>query len=156
MKLKSVALLLVGVLIGFGLQAVFAKGMARVTITGGDLPYDVEVNQEDACLMNALTMGNLDDHTMLVRTPPEVAGDGYVITRYDLRGDGGYQPFDQLRFFFDPVGGRGYVYYEDAIGDVNSTFEGNWYRPTAQSQFVIEYILTQARARLPINGLESP
>ena len=156
MNVKSVALLLVGVLIGIGMQAVFAKGMSRVTISGMDLPDEIVINQEDACLMNALTMGSLDDHTMPVRTPPEVTGEGYLITRYDERGDGGYQPFDALRFWFDPMGGRGYVYYEDAIGDVNSTFEGNWYRPTMQSQFVIEYILTQARARLPIDGLETP
>lgn len=149
MYIKQIVMLLLGVMIGVTIQAALAKGDARITISGGDLPEEVEIT-DDACLKNALSMGNIDDHSMLVRTPPNVEGEGYLITRYDQLNDGGYQPFDALRFYFDPVGGRGYVQYQ-AIADADSPMDGNWYRPSAQSQFVIEYILTRARAHLPIS-----
>ncbi len=152
MNVRNVAMLVLGVLIGVTMQAVIAKGDARVTISGGDLPYEVEIT-DDACLMNALSMGNLDDHSMPVRTPPQVEGEGYLITRYDLLNGGSYQPFDALHFYFDPLGGYGYVHYE-AIADSDSPMDGNWYRPSRQSQFVIEYILNRVRARLPISGGE--
>ena len=44
MSVKGAALLLVGMLIGIGMQAVFAKGHSRVTISGGDLPSEIVIN----------------------------------------------------------------------------------------------------------------
>lgn len=150
MNFRNVAMLVLGVLIGVTMQAVIAKGDARITISGGDLPYEVEIT-DDACLMNALMPGNIDDHSMLVRTPPDVEGDGYLITRYDLLNSGDYQLFNALRFYFDPLGGYGYVQNVPVEGSTEQVND-NWYRPSRQSQFVIEYILTRARARLPISG----
>lgn len=150
MNIRSVAMLVLGILIGVTMQAVIAKGDARITISGGDLPNEIEIT-DDACLMNALMPGNIDDHTMLVRTPPHVEGDGYLITRYDLLNNGDYQPFNSVRFYFDPRGGYGYVQNVPVEGS-SAPLDNNWYRPTRQSQFVIEYILTRARARLPISG----
>lgn len=150
MNFKNMAMLVLGVLIGVTMQAVIAKGDARITISGGDLPYEVEIT-DDACLMNALMPGSIDDHAMLVRTPPDVEGDGYLITRYDLLNNGDYQPFNAARFYFDPRGGYGYVQNVPVEGS-DLQVDDNWYRPTRQSQFVIEYILTRARAHLPISG----
>ncbi len=145
MRAKYLLLLVVGVLIGMGLQGVLAKGDAKVTISGGDLPHDIEVTRDNFCVIDALSRGNLDNGLQVVRTPPDLQGDGYLVTRYDQLADGGYQPFDQLRFYFDPQGGYGYVHY---LGMINQTSEQDdtWFRPTRQSQYVIETLLTQARA----------
>jgi len=152
MKIKSVVMLLIGILIGIAIQGVLpsalAKGDARVTISGGDLPEEIDIS-EDACVMNALSAGSLDDYSMYVRTAPQVEGDGYLVTRYDLLNTGEYQPFDRLHFYFDPRGGVGYVQYE-AVEDTDSPLNGRWYRPTRQSQFVMTYLLNRARAHLPL------
>ncbi len=148
MNVRSIMLLLIGILIGVGMQAVLAKGDAKVTITGGDLPQDIEIS-EDACVKNALSVGNINDPTMLVRTPPDVQGDGYLITHYDQLNTGDYQPFDSLRFYFDPKGGYGYVQYLGVDG-YPSAMDGQWYRPTRQSEFVFEYLINRAHARLPL------
>jgi hypothetical protein len=149
MNAKYAVMLVVGILIGIAMQAVFAKGEARVTISGGDLPQEIEI-LEDECVKNALSVWNLADNDYPVRSAPtNLEGEGYLITRYDELNSGEYQPFDQMRFYFDPMGGRGYVYYE-AIADPEFDMDGNWYRPTEQSQFVIEYLLDRARARLPL------
>ena len=79
--------------------------------------------------MNALSLGNLDDHLQVVRTPPDLQGDGYLVTRYDQLADGGYQPFDRLRFYFDPQGGYGYVHYLGMV-DQPSEQDDTWFRPT--------------------------
>ncbi len=148
MNRKSLVMIIVGILIGMGLQTVLAKGDAKVTISGGDLPQDIEITQ-DACVMNALAVTNIADPSMLVRTPPDVQGEGYLITHYDQLNTGEYQPFDSLRFYFDPRGGRGYVQYL-GVADNPSSMDGQWYRPTDQSEFVFEYLVNRARAHLDL------
>jgi hypothetical protein len=137
---KSIALLLVGILIGVGMQAVMAKEFAdKVVISGAGLPHDIEITG-DICTLRALSYGNLEDPTMRVSGAPEVEGEGYLITRYWQTFDG-YQPLDQVRFYRDPRGGRGYVYDMGMVDGSESAVEGEWFRPNALSQFMMEYLL---------------
>jgi hypothetical protein len=138
--MKSVAMLLIGILIGVGMQAVVAKEFAdKVVISGAGLPQDIEITG-DICTLRALSYGNLEDPTMRVNGTPEVEGEGYLITRYWQTFDG-YQPLDQVRFYHDPRGGRGYVYDMGMVDGSDSAVEGEWFRPNALSQFMMEYLL---------------
>lgn len=139
--MKSIALLLVGILIGVGMQAVLAKEFAdKVVISGGGLPHDIVIGGDDVCTLRALSYGNLEDPTMRVNGTPEVEGEGYLITRYMTTFDG-YQPLDQVRFYHDPRGGRGYVYDMGMVDGGDSAAKGEWFRPNALSQFMMEYLL---------------
>lgn len=141
MKLKSMFLLLVGIIAGMGIQATFAKEFAdKVVISGSGLPHDIEIT-DDVCTLRALSYGNLEDPTMRVNGTPQVEGDGYLITRYMQTFDG-YLPLEAVRFYRDPRGGRGYVYHVGSLIDGGSSaVDGEWFRPTALSEFMMEYLL---------------
>ncbi len=146
MKLRPMLLLLVGIVLGMGLQAalagartVLAKEFAdKVVISSGGLPHDIEISG-DVCLQRALSYGNLEDPTLRFNGTPEVEGEGYLITRY-MKTFTGYEPLEQVRFYHDPHGGRGYVYHIGG-GASDAGVTGAWFRPTALSQFMMEYLL---------------
>ena len=106
----------------------------KAVISGG-LPHDIEITS-DFCTLSALANGNLEDPTLTVRVAPKVEGSGYLITRYV-----GDKPYDQVRFYRDPHGGRGYVYDLGAVDGERTETAGKWFRPTQQSQYVMEQLL---------------
>jgi hypothetical protein len=108
----------------------------KAVISSRSLPHDIEITS-DVCTLSALSVGNLEDPTLSVSVAPKVAGEGYLITRYV-----GDQPYDQVRFYRDPQGGRGYVYSMGTLGDVEGAqTSGKWFRPSEQSQSVMENLL---------------
>ena len=107
----------------------------KAVISSGSLPHDIEITT-DACTLNALAAGNLEDPTLSVSSAPQGLGAGYLITRYV---DG--QPYDQVRFYRDPHGGRGYVEALGAVDDSETATDGQWFRPSALSQYVMENLL---------------
>ena len=108
----------------------------KAVISSGSLPHDIEITT-DVCTLNALAAGNLEDPTLTVSAAPQVLGTGYLITRYVDD-----QPYDQVRFYRDPRGGRGYVYALGTVDEGAATeTNGQWFRPSAQSQFVMENLL---------------
>ncbi len=109
----------------------------KAVISSGSLPHDIEITT-DVCTLNALAAGNLEDPTFTVSRAPQGLGAGYLITRYVDD-----QPYDQVRFYRDPRGGRGYV---ETLGTLDSSASatadaGQWFRPSAQSQYVMENLL---------------
>jgi hypothetical protein len=134
-------LLLVGIIAGMGIQAALAKEFAdKVVISGGGLPHDIEIT-DDVCTLRALSYGNLEDPTLRVNGTPQVEGDGYLLTRY-MKTIDGYLPMEAARFYRDPRGGRGYVLHVGSlIEGSGSAVDGEWFRPTALSQFMMDYLL---------------
>ncbi len=134
----------------------WAKGPPqKVTITGGDLPHDVEITG-DAAVLDALQMLVLEDYdTRSPYEPIDIAaygdssGAGYLITRYYVNSAGDFFPFDELRYYPALDGGQGYLRY---LGIVNgsSEYDGEWFRPSANGEATLQWLIDQAR------GVTSP
>ena len=141
----------------------WAKGPPqKVTITGGDLPHDIELTGDDQPVLDALQMMALEDYD--TRSPYEPldlaaygdsSGDGYLITRYYLNSTTGqYVAFDQLRYYPAHNGGRGYLRY---LGLVNgrSEYDGEWFRPSAYGEATLQWLIDQARGASPAHPAPS-
>jgi hypothetical protein len=142
MKLKSVALLLVALMLLA--QAVLAKGPPqKVTISGGDLAEEIEILGDDTAL-TALAMMTLEDYETRTDEAPDVEGEGYRIARFFETTAGYYTPFDEIRYFPDREGGRGYINY---IGIVNgsSEYDGEWFRANLEGETVLQAVITGAQ-----------
>lgn len=145
-NLKSLVILLVGIGIGIGIQAALAKGTPdKVVISSGALPHDIVIT-DNTCMLNALSVGNLEDPTMRVNGTPKVEGDGYLVTRYLRNDDGSYLVFDQARFYRDPQGG--YMYVHDLPGNLSEQPD-QWFRPTAFTETLLENILLSPSSQNP-------
>ena len=122
-------------------QVALAKGPPqKVTISGGDLAEEIEITGDEATL-NALAMMTLEDYRTRSDEAPSVEGDGYFIARYYMDSrTGRYIPFDELRYFPDPEGGRGYINY---VGIVNgsSEYDGEWFRTNLDSEAVLQAVI---------------
>lgn len=113
-----------------------AKGVpTRVTIYGPGLAGRIDVT--DPALLPLLGLARLEDVSTPIIVPP-VTGPGYEIER-----DG----FDHERYYPDPAGGRGFIYY---IGLINgsSEYDGHWYYASAESEQALKHILTEHGVRL--------
>ena len=104
-------------------------------ISSPTLPGDIHVTT-DVCTLHALAFGSLEDPTLRVIRAPQVSGNGYLITRY--QGD---QPYDQVRFYRDPRGGRGYVHDLGRVDGGASANAGQWFRPTELGDYVMGNLL---------------
>jgi len=107
----------------------------KAVISSGGLPHDIEITH-DVCTLNALAVGNLEDPDFRLNGAPKLDGDGILITRY--KDD---QPYDQVRFYRDPRGGRAYIYDMGTLSGEPTETAGHWFRPSEQSQYVMEQIL---------------
>ncbi len=125
-------------------QSALAKGTPdKVTISGADLPHEIVITGDEDAL-NTLGLMELEDYDTLTSDAPEgISGDGYLITRfYGVRGD--YVPFDQVRYYPDPAGGRGYVQYVGVIGG-SSTWDGKWLRATPAGEATLQRVIADAK-----------
>lgn len=143
MKAKFLVVLLASLLIT---QAALAKGPPqKITISGGDLLHEIEITGDEA-MLNALAMMSLEDYRTLTPDAPEnISGDGYLITRYYEVSSGRFVAFDEVRYFPDPDGGRGYLNY---VGIVNgsSEYDGKWFRPSASGEAALQSLLAGTAA----------
>src|SRR5262245_7028359 len=81
----------------------------RVTISGPGLAGSVTIT--DPAQLTVFKLGALEDFDQgVLATPPQVTGAGYQIERYFY---GGTFHFASLRYFPDPGGGAGYLYFQD-------------------------------------------
>lgn len=144
MKAKLVVLMLALTALTVVPVALAKEAPSKVTISGGDLPGEIEITGEGDALQALGTM-YLEDHGTRTRTEPEgLSGDGYLITRFmdDSMTEGmQFIPFDQVRFYSHPDGySSGYIYY---IGMVEgaSEYDGLWFRATREGQAALENVL---------------
>lgn len=107
----------------------------QAVISSGSPPHDITISH-DRCTLIALAAGNLEDPAFPVRGTPTVEGSGYLITRYR---DG--QPYDQVRLYHDPRGGRAFVHNLGRVDGGASASAGRWFRPSLLSQSVIDGLL---------------
>lgn len=119
--------------------AVQAKGApARVIITGPGLAHPLDVR---GLAVGALGWYSLDDERHPLRTAPRQLGPGYLVTRYDIDGSTKrYFAWDHVRYYPNPRGGAGYVYY---IGLLNgaSEFDGRWFQAGARGERALRGLL---------------
>ena len=135
-------------------QAALAKGPPqKVTISGGNLSEEIEITGDEATL-NALGMMMLEDYRTRSEEAPEVEGlgEGYLITRFYENQSGRLFPFDELYYYPDPDGGRGYTNY---IGIVNgsSEYDGEWFRTNSDSEVVLQGVIEAAGEVAEQNGM---
>ncbi len=132
------------------LPRAYAKGPAdKITITGPGLDGMIEITDPDTA--EALSMTMLEDFRVFIDVP-ERLGPGYELTRYYRLESGSYRPFDQVAYYPDLYGGRGYVNY---IGIVNgsSEYDGKWFRAQDEADQVIRQVLFEHDVLLPANLL---
>lgn len=124
-------------------QAVWAKGPPqKITISGEGLAGEIVITDDETTL-NALAMMTLEDYvTFTADAPDGISGEGYLLTRFYEISPDRYVPFDQVRYFRSPNGGRGYIQY---VGIVNgsSEYDGKWFRPTQDGEIVLQAVLAR-------------
>ncbi len=120
------------------------KGIAnRVIISGEGIEGEIIVSDPQALM--PLSMGILENFQSGVIDPPFENPDSmpaYELKRY-LRTQGeNYTQFDSVRYYPDPVGGRGYVYY---VGIHNgwSEYDGKWFLVQPEGESVLKHLLSQ-------------
>lgn len=124
--------------------AILAKGIpTHVMIYGPGLPGRVDIT--DPSRLSLLGTAGLEQVPTTIPAPP-VTGPGYEIER------GG---FDRVRYYPDPAGGRGFVYY---VGIINgsSEYDGHWYYASAGGEQALRSILTEYGVRLAGTLASSP
>ena len=105
-------------------------------------------------------MMTLEDYSTRTPDAPEgISGEGYLLTRYFEDSNSilkdRYFPFDQVRYYRDPDGGRGYLNYVGIIGG-SSEYDGQWFRPNADGELALQRLIVDGetvqslvRSRLP-------
>jgi len=135
MKTKAFVALSIAVLMLA--QGALAKGPPqKLTISGAGLAETIEITDDQATL-EALGTMVLEDYTTRTSTAPQgINGEGTLITRYYVISSGDYFAFDELIYYPDSEGGRGYIHY---LGIVNgsSEYDGDWFRANADSEVVL-------------------
>ena len=124
---------------------VLAKGPPqKVTISGAGLAPQIELTGDQVTL-EALGFMALEDYTTESPEAPEgISGDGYLITRYFETSPGRYMAFDQARYYPDPAGGRGAIYYV-GIFNGSSEYDHHWFRPNADNEAVLSRVITDTQ-----------
>jgi hypothetical protein len=147
MNIRNAAMLVLGILIGVTMQSALAKGPPqKITISGGDLPGEIEITG-DYATMSALSMMSLEDYqTLTPDAPQNISGDGYLITRFYETSSGRYVAFDEVRYYPNPDGGRGYLNY---LGIVNgsSEYDGKWFRASAAGEAALQAVIAGNETR---------
>lgn len=140
-------------------QPALAKGPPdRVTINGPELQDEIEVTDQDT--LKVLALGTLEDLRSGAIEAPQVS-DGYEVTRYFKDGSK-FRAFDQVRYYPNPSGERGYVFYIGIVGGW-SEYDGKWFRVSEQSEQILQEVLANngvqlrgvpasAPATLPVTG----
>ncbi len=129
--------------------AVQAKGApARVMITGPGLARPLDVRGP---AVTALGWYSLDDERHPLRTVPRHLGPGYTVIRYDIDGSTKqYFAWDHVRYYPNPQGGAGYVYYIGLISTSGaaSEFDGRWFQAGTHGESALRRILADHGVRL--------
>ena len=94
----------------------------------------------DANLLGGMTIEGFSDFSQFVEQPEQL-GEGYELHRYFKNADGTYWDFDRVRYYPDPAGGRGYVYYAEGIGYSPAWNAGKWFRATPEGDLTMQRIL---------------
>jgi hypothetical protein len=128
-------------------QSALAKGPPqKITISGDGLAGEIVIVDNEATL-NALGMMALEDYDTLTPDAPDgIGGEGYLLTRFFEDSPDHYIPFDQVRYFAIPDGGRGYLQYVGIVGG-SSEYDGKWFRPTPEGETTLRAVLARQQVR---------
>ncbi len=142
MKKILVAATLVGVLLLTVTGIAFAwpdQPPDRATISGPGLNGEIEITDKD--VLAALKLGVFEDLEGPQLEAPQVSGEGYTIRRWFY---GGEFNFATLHYYPDPVGGNGYIRWDDGpdlTGD-HTEYNGQWLRVTPKGETVMRKLLS--------------
>jgi len=118
-----------------------AKGeWGKVTISGNGLIREIEIT--DPVMLEDLALGTFQDLALGEIVTPQVVGAGYSLLRGWENEDGVFVPFDNVHYYPDPAGERGYVYY-DGLVNGSSEFDRRWYRVTPAGDAVMQQIFNE-------------
>ena len=120
----------------------------KATISGPGLKGEVEVTDKD--ILAALSLGAIEDFEHGPIATPEV-GEGYQISRYFY--DASFN-FGRLRYYPNPAGERGYVFFEDGpdfVGD-HTMYNGKWFYTTPQGDATMQGLLKSLDALAPASS----
>ncbi len=139
-RFATMLLMVAALLLG---QVALAKGSPQQVTLSGD-GFALTLTGDQATL-DALAFMTLEDYSTATADPPaDLSGDGCLITRSYLAEHGEMVAFDQLRYYPDPAGGRGYLYY---VGIVYGTSDSDhlWFRANPQSETILKALIADAR-----------
>lgn len=117
-----------------------------VTISGPGLAGTTKIT--DPSQLAVFKLGTLEDlEAGVLAAPPEVSGEGYQITRYF---DGGSFNFASLRYYPDPAGGPGYLYFDDGpdIRGDHTPYHGQWLRARPEAEAQLRQVLAEIAPRV--------
>lgn len=120
-----------------------AKGPPqKVTISGGDLTTEIEITGDEAILsaLGTMILEDFDTRTSVAPEGSDTWGDGYLITRYFENQGGRMFAFDEVRYYPDPEGGRGYIHYS-GIFSGSSEYDGQWFRADSNGEAVLQSVI---------------
>ncbi|MEO8394397.1 MAG: hypothetical protein ABI700_15500 [Chloroflexota bacterium] len=141
-------ILLIGFLLMAGLlvQSALAKeAPQKVTISGAGLLSEV-VLTGDQDRLNTLAMMTLEDYyTRSANAPAGISGDGYLITRYLQESPTRLIAFDTVRYYPDPAGGRGYIYFL-GIANGSSDYDHHWFRANPAGEATLQALIAEGQA----------
>jgi hypothetical protein len=116
-----------------------------VLISGPGLAGTIKIT--DPRQLAAFKLGTLEDFDQgVLAAPPQTSGTGYQITRYF----GGDFNFASLRYFPDPAGGAGYLYFEDGpdLNGSHTPFNGHWLRARPQGEAALQQVLVALKPQV--------
>jgi hypothetical protein len=120
-----------------GNDTVSAKGpLEQVNISGPGWGGEFVVTDPE--LLKLLGAGMFEDFFAPVEAVNDL-GRGYLLTRGFLQG-GAFQPFDQVMYFANTTGARGYVYNLGIVNGVGPD-DGGWYHVSSRGEAVIQEFL---------------
>lgn len=158
MKLKPRLIVLLGLALLLSAHLALAKGVwNKVTISGEGLPGVIEITDE--AVLQSFWMYIFQDLTQPPINPPQVVGSGYELRRGWVENDV-FTPFDMVRYYADPEGDEGYLYYvglvnADGEADGSSEYDGNWYRVTAVGEAAMQEVFSDYDIQ-PLNADQTP
>jgi len=119
---------------------------AKIDISGPGINGVASITDPD--LLASITITGFMDFTQTIPEPQNV-GAGYELHRYFKHEDGTYWDFDRVRYYPDPSGGRGYVFYEEGIGYGPAHNAGQWFHATPEGDTAMQRILAPVAAPVP-------
>ena len=119
---------------------------AKIDISGPGINGVASITDPD--LLAPMTITGFMDFTQTIPEPQNV-GAGYELHRYFKHEDGTYWDFDRVRYYPDPSGGRGYVFYEEGIGYGPAHNAGQWFHATPEGDTAMQRILAPVAAPAP-------
>jgi hypothetical protein len=91
---------------------------------------------------------SLSDFSRAMAQKPDLAGDGYIVTRYEQDSTGVFIAWDRLLYYPNSSGFGGYFYYEGLMNGA-SEYDKQWYTASPEADAAMRQVLASSGSDLP-------